>query len=73
MKDLVRAPALLSLLLSFPLWIVFGNYIVALIVALLAAFLIAMCHSLLVLKRQPPKQQDNTLPHNDANTQNKHD
>lgn len=58
MKDLVRAPALLSLLLSFPLWIVFSNYLVALIVALLISFLIAMCHSLLVLKRKAPEAQN---------------
>ncbi|WP_353171457.1 hypothetical protein [Paracandidimonas soli] len=58
MKDLVRAPALLSLLLSIPLWFILDNFIVALIVALLIAFLIAMCHSLLVLKRQSPDERD---------------
>ena len=58
MKDLVRAPALLSLLLSIPLWFILDNFLVALMVALLASFLIAMCHSLLVLKRQAPNERE---------------
>ena len=71
MKDLARAPALLSLLLSIPLWLVLGNFIVALIVALLIAFMIAMCHSLLVLKNQPPEEHDsperqNTSPRDET-------
>ena len=58
MKDLARAPALLSLLLSIPLWLILGNFIVALIVALLISFMIAMCHSLYVLKNQTPDKQE---------------
>ena len=58
MKDLARAPALLSLLLSIPLWLILDNFIVALMVALLISFMIAMCHSLLVLKNQTPEKQD---------------
>lgn len=51
MKQLVRKPFFLALLLSLPLWIVFNNYIVAIIVALLVAFLLSMCHSLYLLSR----------------------
>lgn len=52
MKQLLRKPFLLSLLLSLPLWIVFNNYIVALCTALLIAFLLSMIDSLIVLRRQ---------------------
>lgn len=51
MKELACKPLLLAFLLSLPLWIVFSNYVVALIVALLAAFLISMCYSLYAIKR----------------------
>jgi hypothetical protein len=51
MKELVRKPLLLAMLLSLPLWIVFNNYVVSLIVSLLLAFLISMCHSLYVIER----------------------
>lgn len=52
MKQLVRRPLLLAFLLSLPLWVVFNNYIVALIVALLVAFLISMCISLYILNKK---------------------
>jgi protein-S-isoprenylcysteine O-methyltransferase Ste14 len=46
MKQLARKPFLFSLILLFPLWIALGNFIVAAILALLIAFLVAMCHAL---------------------------
>ncbi|WP_167670874.1 hypothetical protein [Allopusillimonas ginsengisoli] len=49
MKQLARKPLLLSFLLSLPLWIVFNNYVVALICALLVGFFVSMCCSLWVL------------------------
>lgn len=52
MKQLVRKPLLLAFLLSIPLWIVFDNYLVAGMAALLAAFLAAMCHALYVLGKK---------------------
>jgi hypothetical protein len=52
MKQLVRRPLLLAFLLSLPLWVVFNNYIVALIVALLVSFLISMSISLYVLNKK---------------------
>ncbi|OWT59250.1 hypothetical protein [Candidimonas nitroreducens] len=53
MKLLARKPLLLAALLSIPLWIALGNFIVAVCVALLLSFLIAMCHALYVLRRAP--------------------
>lgn len=63
MKQLLNHPFLLALILSLPLWIVLGNYIVAVIVALLVSFLLSMYNALRVMKRdkagpkgdQPPK------------------
>lgn len=52
MKLLARKPLLLAFLLSLPLWVVFGNYLVAIMVGLLASFLIAMCHALYVLRNK---------------------
>lgn len=52
MKQLVRKPLLLAFLLSIPLWIVFDNYLVAGMAALLAAFLVAMCHALYTLGKK---------------------
>jgi hypothetical protein len=51
MKQLVRKPFFLAMLLSIPLWIVFNNFIVAVMVALFSAFLVSMCHSLYVVNR----------------------
>lgn len=51
MKLLARTPFLLSMILLLPLWIVFNNFIVAAMVALLVAFLAAMCASLWLLRR----------------------
>lgn len=55
MKQLVRKPFFLALLLTLPLWIVFNNFIVALMVSLLVAFLLAMCHSLYTITQAKPK------------------
>ena len=52
MKLLARKPLLLAFLSSLPLWVVFGNYLVAIMVGLLASFLIAMCHALYVLRNK---------------------
>ncbi|TKR56730.1 hypothetical protein D7I39_03685 [Allopusillimonas ginsengisoli] len=57
MNQLVRRPLLLSFLLSLPLWIIFNNYIVALIVGLLAGFLVSMCHSLWVINQKKNEQK----------------
>lgn len=54
MKQLANKPLLLGLIFTFPLWIVSGDIVVALCVGLLVSFLIAMLHSLRVLKRNPP-------------------
>jgi uncharacterized protein (DUF58 family) len=62
MKQLVRKPFFLALLLSLPLWIVFNNYIVAIMVALLVAFLLSMCHSLYVLNRAKAEPKKPAVP-----------
>lgn len=54
MKQLLRKPLLLAVLLSLPLWVVFNNYLVAITVALLCGFLASMCHTLYVLRGGPP-------------------
>jgi hypothetical protein len=51
MMQLASKPILLSLILLLPLWVVLDNFIVAIIVALLLAFLVAMCRSLYILRR----------------------
>ncbi|GAB2887065.1 hypothetical protein LSG25_17625 [Paralcaligenes sp. KSB-10] len=55
MKQLVRKPLLLAMLLTLPLWIAFGNFIVAVTIALLLAFLIAMCYALYTFKHSANK------------------
>ncbi len=61
MKQLARKPLLLAFILTFPLWIVLGNFIVAASVGLLLAFFIAMCHALYVLRQRdaapPPAER----------------
>ncbi|WP_442595433.1 hypothetical protein ACSBPU_02895 [Parapusillimonas sp. JC17] len=52
MKQLIKRPFLLAILLSLPLWVVFGNYIVAVSVALITAFLLSMCHTLYLMNRK---------------------
>lgn len=52
MKQLINHPFLLALILSLPLWVLLGNYIVAFIAALLIAFLLSMYNALRVLKRK---------------------
>lgn len=52
MKQLLRKPFLLALLLSLPLWIAFNNFIVAFCVALLISFLLSMIDSIVVIRRQ---------------------
>lgn len=51
MMQLAGKPILLSLILLLPLWVALDNVIVAAIVALLLAFLIAMCRSLYLMRR----------------------
>lgn len=51
MKEFVRRPFISGMVLSIPLWVVFGNYIVALSVAMLVAFLVSMSYSLFLMKR----------------------
>ncbi|NYT62639.1 hypothetical protein H0A66_09980 [Alcaligenaceae bacterium] len=72
MKQLVRKPFALALILSLPLWIVFNNYIVAIIVALLVSFFLSMCHSLYLLSQgeasAKPGQQTPPLPTQNTNT-----
>ena len=60
MKQLLNHPFLLALILSLPLWIMLGNYIVALIAALLLAFLLSMYNALRVLNRR--KQEKSESP-----------
>jgi len=65
MKQLVNKPLLLAAVLTVPLWIVFGNFLVGLMVALFAAFLIAMCRTLYILKQSQNSRQSkegNTKP-----------
>jgi len=52
MKQLVNHPFLLALILSLPLWVVLGNFLVALISSLLIAFLLSMFNALRVLSRK---------------------
>ncbi|HUG59440.1 MAG TPA: hypothetical protein VL002_14495 [Candidimonas sp.] len=66
MKQLVRKPFFLALLLSIPLWVVFNNYIVAIIVALLVAFLLSMCHSLFLLSKGKPGKQAHTTDQDES-------
>ncbi|NYT64560.1 hypothetical protein H0A58_01085 [Alcaligenaceae bacterium] len=51
MKQLLRKPFFFAVLLSLPLWVVFNNYLIAFISALLVAFLASMCYSLYVLRK----------------------
>lgn len=58
MKALLQKPLLLMAVLCLPLWIVIGNFILALISAILIGMLVGMLRSLHQLsqanKRQPP-------------------
>ncbi|RTZ45695.1 hypothetical protein EKL30_06690 [Candidimonas sp. SYP-B2681] len=65
MKQLVRKPFFLAMLLTIPLWIVFSNFVVAIMVALFSAFLVSMCHSLYVVNRANKKQPPTDLPPTD--------
>lgn len=62
MKQLLNHPFLLALILSLPLWVVLGNYIVALIAALLISFLLSMYNALRVLNRKKKEQQTDAPP-----------
>ena len=77
MKQLLRKPFLLTLILSLPLWIALNNYIVAFSVALLVSFLLSMIDSIIVIQRQRrtmqhPSQQtpapDEHAPSSDSDT-----
>src|SRR5690554_6240285 len=63
MKQLARKPLLSAFLLAIPLWIVFDNYIVAISVALLVAFLVSMSYALYRLNAGSPP---GVHPHSDA-------
>lgn len=52
MKQLLNHPFLLAVFLSLPLWILLGNYLVALIAALLVAFLLSMYNALRSISRR---------------------
>lgn len=65
MKQLLRKPFLLSLLLSLPLWVVFKNYIVAICAGLLIAFLLSMLDSIIVIQRQ---QKHSEAPRSGSDT-----
>lgn len=71
MRHLVRKPVLLALVLVLPLWIAFNNFIIAIVVALLAAFFITMCHALYTLKRMGPgkKERPHTAQQTTTGTQ----
>ncbi len=58
MKQLVNHPFVLALILSLPLWIVLGNYLVAFIAALLISFLLSMYNALRILSRKKSEQAD---------------
>lgn len=57
MKQILNRPFLLALALSLPLWIVFGNYVVAALAALLIAFLLSMINALHVLRRDKRRSE----------------
>jgi len=66
MKELLRKPFLLTLILSLPLWIAFNNYIVAFCVGLFIAFLISMVDSIIAVQRrqrQSPHSEKPSDPH----------
>lgn len=46
MKALLSRPLVLAVLLCLPLWVLFGNFIAALISAILISFLIGMLRAL---------------------------
>lgn len=58
MKQLVNRPLLLGLFLSIPLWIVFGNYLVAIMVALFVSFLLSMANALRNLHSKNARPQE---------------
>lgn len=59
MKQILNHPFLLALLLSLPLWVVFGNFVVAIIAALLVSFLLSMYNALRVIQRKNRDQPAN--------------
>jgi hypothetical protein len=58
MKQILNRPFLFALILSLPLWIVFNNFIVAIIVALLVAFLLSMYNALRVMQHKRKDDAD---------------
>ena len=63
MRQLANRPMLLAALLLIPMWIVLSNFVVALMVSLLVAFLVAMVHSLRVLKKHERQSKERTDSH----------
>lgn len=62
MKQILNRPFLLALILSVPLWIVFDNYVVAIMAALFVSFLLSMYNALRVLKRKKDGRDAGTPP-----------
>lgn len=52
MRQLLRKPVLLALIIALPLWIAFNNFIVALCVALLVSFLLSMIDAIVVIRQR---------------------
>ncbi|HHU93923.1 MAG TPA: hypothetical protein GXX62_02385 [Alcaligenaceae bacterium] len=51
MKQLLSKPVLLAFLISFPLWIMLGNYLLAIFCAILLSFFIGMVRALITLSK----------------------
>ncbi|HLV28976.1 MAG TPA: hypothetical protein VKY60_07620 [Burkholderiaceae bacterium] len=62
MKQILNRPFLLGLILSLPLWIVFGNYVVAIAAALLLSFLVSMYNALRALQRRQSESPTDRKP-----------
>ena len=65
-RQLANKPLFLAIILSVPLWVVFGNYLVGAMAALLAAFFIAMCHSLYLLNKRGKDDAANASPQDEG-------
>ncbi|WP_269900560.1 hypothetical protein [Paenalcaligenes faecalis] len=56
MKQLLTKPVLLAFLISLPLWIVMGNYLLAAFSAILFSFFIGMVRALITLSKNSKDQ-----------------
>lgn len=57
MKTLLSKPLVLAVLLCLPLWVLFGNFIAALISAILISFFIGMLRALKTLSNNKKNNQ----------------